>query len=115
VNGIPRRARRRAGAAISAARSRNFVVDLSDIGNEPETKNTKPYRLYIDEFQNFGTSIISAILSESGQRKLCLTLTRSETPWAMETSRHHHPHATRILPALHMQATDRSLATHRSR
>jgi type IV secretory pathway TraG/TraD family ATPase VirD4 len=72
-------------------RGDNLVVDLSDIGDEPaailgaiiinafkqaadETKNTKPYRLYIDEFQNFGTSIISTLLSESGKRELWLTL-----------------------------------------
>jgi TraM recognition site of TraD and TraG len=34
----------------------------------------RPYRLYIDEFQNFGTSIISTILSESRKRGLFLTL-----------------------------------------
>ena len=34
----------------------------------------KPYDLYIDEFQNFGTSIISTILSESGKFGLQLTL-----------------------------------------
>ena len=34
----------------------------------------RPYRLYIDEFQSFGTSIISTVLSESAKRGLFLTL-----------------------------------------
>jgi hypothetical protein len=36
-----------------------------------------PYDLYIDEFQNFGPSIISTILSESGKFGLNLVLARS--------------------------------------
>jgi len=65
------------------------VLDLSDLGDEPaallgaivinQIKQSaplvrKPYDLYIDEFQNFGTSIISTILSESGKFGLSLTL-----------------------------------------
>lgn len=65
------------------------VLDLSDLGDEPaallgaivinQIKQCaplvrKPYDLYIDEFQNFGTSIISTILSESGKFGLSLTL-----------------------------------------
>lgn len=66
-----------------------LVLDLSDLGDEPaallgaivinqlkqcaETVR-QPYDLYIDEFQNFGTSIISTILSESGKFGLSLTL-----------------------------------------
>lgn len=67
----------------------NLVLDLSDLGDEPaailgaivinqfkQAAQTvqKPYDLYIDEFQNFGTSIISTILSESGKFGLQLTL-----------------------------------------
>ena len=66
-----------------------LVLDLSDMGDEPaallgaivinQFKQAaeivqKPYDLYIDEFQNFGTSIISTILSESGKFGLQLTL-----------------------------------------
>jgi len=66
-----------------------LVLDLSDMGDEPaallgaivinQFKQAaeivqKPYDLYIDEFQNFGTSIISTILSESGKSGLQLTL-----------------------------------------
>jgi hypothetical protein len=69
-----------------------LAVDLSDLGDEPAAilgaiiinafKQAadrvgipeRPYRLYIDEFQNFGTSIISTILSESRKRGLFLTL-----------------------------------------
>lgn len=66
-----------------------LVLDLSDLGDEPaailgaivinQFKQAaeivrKPYDLYIDEFQNFGTSIISTILSESGKFGLQLTL-----------------------------------------
>jgi hypothetical protein len=54
-----------------------FIIDLSDLGDEPAAilgaiiinafkqaadavgDYARPYRLYIDEFQNFGTSIIS--------------------------------------------------------
>lgn len=66
-----------------------LILDLSDLGDEPaallgaivinafkqniETVRT-PYALYIDEFQNFGTSIISTILSESGKFGLQLVL-----------------------------------------
>ena len=66
-----------------------LILDLSDLGDEPaailgavvinafkqaaETAQT-PYRLFIDEFQNFGTSIISTILSESAKFGLSLTL-----------------------------------------
>jgi hypothetical protein len=60
-----------------------FIIDLSDLGDEPAAilgaiiinafkqaadavgDPARPYRLYIDEFQNFGTSIISTILSAS--------------------------------------------------
>jgi hypothetical protein len=66
-----------------------LVLDLSDLGDEPAAilgaivinqfkqaaeKVQKPYDLFIDEFQNFGTSIISTILSESGKFGLQLTL-----------------------------------------
>lgn len=66
-----------------------LVVDLSDLGDEPAAilgaiiinsikqaaeQVRVPYDLYIDEFQNFGTSIISTILSESGKFGLSLTL-----------------------------------------
>jgi TraM recognition site of TraD and TraG len=66
-----------------------LVLDLSDLGDEPaallgaivinQVKQAaetvrEPYDLYIDEFQNFGTSIISTILSESGKFGLNLTL-----------------------------------------
>ncbi|CCD89869.1 conserved protein of unknown function; putative P-loop containing nucleoside triphosphate hydrolases [Bradyrhizobium sp. ORS 285] len=69
-----------------------LILDLSDIGDEPAAilgaviinafKQAadavgipeRPYRLYIDEFQNFGTSIIATILSESRKRGLFLTL-----------------------------------------
>jgi hypothetical protein len=69
-----------------------LIVDLSDLGDEPAAilgaiiinafkqaadavgDPHRPYRLYIDEFQNFGTSIISTILSESRKRGLFLTL-----------------------------------------
>ena len=69
-----------------------LIVDLSDLGDEPAAilgaiiisafkqaadavgDPARPYRLYIDEFQNFGTSIISTILSESRKRGLFLTL-----------------------------------------
>jgi hypothetical protein len=67
------------------------VVDLSDIGDEPATimgaiiinafrqgaditRNKNPYRLVIDECQNFGTNVLDAILSESGKRELWFTL-----------------------------------------
>jgi hypothetical protein len=68
---------------------RPLVLDLSDMGDEPAAllgaivinqfkqaaeKVRKPYDLFIDEFQNFGTSIISTILSESGKFGLQLTL-----------------------------------------
>jgi hypothetical protein len=69
----------------------SLVVDLSDIGDEPAAllgaiiinqfkqaadrrMNPTPYRLWIDEFQNFGTRIVSTILAESGKRELWLTL-----------------------------------------
>lgn len=68
-----------------------LIVDLSDMGDEPAallgaliintfkqaaeaSKTPHPYRLYIDEFQNFGTSTVATILSESGKRELWLTL-----------------------------------------
>jgi hypothetical protein len=68
-----------------------LVLDLSDLGDEPAAilgaivingikqgadtfTAPQPYRLFIDEFQNFGTSIISTILSESAKRGLYLTL-----------------------------------------
>lgn len=68
-----------------------LVVDLSDIGDEPAailgaviinafrqaadtTRNKNPYRLVIDECQNFGTHVLDTILSESGKRELWLTL-----------------------------------------
>lgn len=68
-----------------------LVVDLSDIGDEPAAimgaviingyrqaadaiRNTNPYRLVIDECQNFGTHVLDTILSESGKRHLWLTL-----------------------------------------
>ena len=69
-----------------------LIVDLSDLGDEPDAilgaiiinafkqaadavgDPQRPYRLYIDEFQNFGTSIVSTILSESRKRGLFLTL-----------------------------------------
>jgi hypothetical protein len=68
-----------------------LVVDLSDLGTEPaallgaiiintlkqaaeQSKNPKPYRLFIDEFQTFGTGIIATILAESGKHELWLTL-----------------------------------------
>jgi hypothetical protein len=43
-------------------------------GQAAQQKVRKPYDLFIDEFQNFGTSIISTILSESGKFGLQLTL-----------------------------------------
>jgi len=73
-------------------RGTSLIVDLSDLGDEPAAilgaviinafkqaadavgDPARPYRLYIDEFQNFGTSIISTILSESRKRGLFLTL-----------------------------------------
>jgi hypothetical protein len=68
-----------------------LIVDLSDMSDEPASiagaiiinsfkqaadlrTDPKPYRLFIDEFQNFGTGIIGTILSESGKRELWLTL-----------------------------------------
>ncbi len=69
---------------IIAAPSRVMCLDLSDLGDEPahllgarvinafrqiaDTFPTPvPYHLVIDEFQNFGTGVISTILSESGR------------------------------------------------
>lgn len=69
----------------------NLCVDLSDLGDEPAhllgalilnafrqaadtLPSPKPYNLVVDEFQNFGTRVISTILSESGKRGLNLTL-----------------------------------------
>jgi hypothetical protein len=68
-----------------------LVIDLSDIGDEPAaimgaiiinafrqaadiTRNKNPYRLVLDECQNFGTHVLDTILSESGKRELWLTL-----------------------------------------
>lgn len=66
-----------------------LIVDLSGMGDEPaallgaiiinEIKQAAetvrvPFDLYIDEFQNFGTTIISTILSESGKFGLNLVL-----------------------------------------
>jgi hypothetical protein len=69
----------------------NLCVDLSDLGDEPahllgalilnafrQAADTfsqpQTYNLVVDEFQNFGTRVISTILSESGKRGLNLTL-----------------------------------------
>jgi hypothetical protein len=38
------------------------------------TRNKNPYRLVIDECQNFGTHVLDTILSESGKRELWVTL-----------------------------------------
>ncbi len=66
-----------------------LILDLSGLGDEPaailgaivinQFKQSaeivrQPYNLYIDEFQNFGTSIIATILSESGKFGLNLIL-----------------------------------------
>jgi type IV secretory pathway TraG/TraD family ATPase VirD4 len=71
------------------SRGTSLFLDLSDLGDEPAAilgaivinqfkqaaeKVRKPYTLYIDEFQNFGTSIVSTILSESGKFGLQLVL-----------------------------------------
>jgi hypothetical protein len=46
----------------------------SSTNSSRRPKVRKPYRLFIDEFQNFGTSVISTILSESGKFGLQLVL-----------------------------------------
>jgi hypothetical protein len=68
-----------------------LVIDLSDIGDEPAAllgalilnafrqaadtaRNKSPYRLVVDEMQNFGTHVLDTILAESGKRELWLTL-----------------------------------------
>jgi hypothetical protein len=39
-----------------------------------EIRNQTPYRLVIDDCQNFGTHVLDTILAESGKRELWLTL-----------------------------------------
>lgn len=68
-----------------------LVIDLSDLGDEPAallgaiainafkqaaeaSRTPADYRLFIDEFQNFGTSTIATILSEARKWRLSLTL-----------------------------------------
>jgi hypothetical protein len=82
------------GALLS--KGTRLVLDLSDLGDEPaaiigalvintfkqaadRATQPRPYRLYIDEFQNFGSSVIDTILSESGKRGLWLTLAHQFT------------------------------------
>ena len=56
-------------AAILGAIVINQFKQAAEAAHEP-----KPYHLFIDEFQNFGTSIISTILSEARKWELSLTL-----------------------------------------
>src|ERR1700722_12087145 len=68
-----------------------LVIDLSDIGDEPAAllgalilnafrqaddtaRNKSPYRLVVDEMQNFGAHVLDTILAESGKKELWLTL-----------------------------------------